>query len=133
MTKISFTVYGKPQPAGSKTGFPLPKKGGGTGVIIVDANPKAKSWQQEVRAAAAAAHDGPLLEGPVELFLLVNLVRPQVHFGTGGNSRKLKPSAPVYPASKPDLLKIARGIEDALTGLIYRDDAQIVIEGLRKV
>jgi Holliday junction resolvase RusA-like endonuclease len=33
---------------------------------------------------------------------------------------------------KPDVLKLARAVEDALTGILYRDDAQIVTEVLRK-
>ena len=64
MTSIQFTVYGKAQPAGSKTGFPIKRKNGSLGVAMSDSNPKAKSWQQEVKSAAAKAHDGPLLTGP---------------------------------------------------------------------
>lgn len=37
-----------------------------------------------------------------------------------------------WPTSKPDLLKLARGVEDALTGIVYEDDAQIVFETMRK-
>lgn len=33
----------------------------------------------------------------------------------------------------PDVLKLARGVEDALTGIVWRDDAQIVNESLSKV
>ena len=33
----------------------------------------------------------------------------------------------------PDVLKLARGVEDALTGIVWRDDAQIVNESLNKV
>jgi predicted short-subunit dehydrogenase-like oxidoreductase (DUF2520 family) len=30
------------------------------------------------------------------------------------------------------VLKLARGVEDALTGIVWRDDAQIVVEHLEK-
>ena len=58
--------------------------------------------------------------------------RPSNHFGTGKNAGVRKDSAPYFPIVRPDVLKIARGIEDALTGVIYRDDSQIVDEHLMK-
>jgi Holliday junction resolvase RusA-like endonuclease len=44
----------------------------------------------------------------------------------------LRASAPRYPTGRPDVLKLARACEDALTGVIWRDDAQIVVERLYK-
>jgi Holliday junction resolvase RusA-like endonuclease len=38
----------------------------------------------------------------------------------------------LYPISKPDVLKLARAAEDALTGIIWSDDALIVQEHLYK-
>ena len=52
MSTYSFIVYGKPEPAGSKKGFPIKRAGGATGVAIVDANPKAKGWQRAVSEEA---------------------------------------------------------------------------------
>ena len=43
----------------------------------------------------------------------------------------LKASAPVAPG-KPDLDKLARAVGDALTGVAYRDDAQITRWHLQK-
>lgn len=37
------------------------------------------------------------------------------------------------PTAKPDLTNVAKGIEDALNGLVWIDDAQIVDEHLKKV
>ena len=36
------------------------------------------------------------------------------------------------PISKPDVLKLARGVEDALTKILWLDDAQIVYEVIQK-
>jgi hypothetical protein len=62
--EVAFTVLGRPQPAGSKRAFAVRRGGALTGrVAVADANPRAKSWQGEVRAAAVDAfgHDaGPL-------------------------------------------------------------------------
>jgi Holliday junction resolvase RusA-like endonuclease len=35
--------------------------------------------------------------------------------------------------TRPDVLKLARAAEDALTGIVWRDDSQIVHETLAKV
>lgn len=38
----------------------------------------------------------------------------------------------IAPATRPDVLKLARCAEDSLTGIVWRDDAQIVEEHLFK-
>jgi Holliday junction resolvase RusA-like endonuclease len=38
----------------------------------------------------------------------------------------------LYPTTKPDSLKLARGAEDSLTGIIYRDDAQVIDLNVKK-
>jgi Holliday junction resolvase RusA-like endonuclease len=121
---VAFTVYGQPAPAGSKRGL---QRGGR--VMVVDANPKARAWKAVVLDAAGQMMRGrALLEGPLLLELTFWMPRPKGHFGARG----LRPSAPAFPTVKPDVLKLARGVEDALTGVCYRDDAQIVTEILQK-
>lgn len=130
MTTISFEVYGKAQPAGSKRAFRNHHSGH---IAVVDANAKSKPWKQEVAAAANAAYDGTsLLTGPLAVTFVFTVTRPKSHYGTGKNSQVLKPSAPSDPTIRPDLLKLARGIEDALTGVLYVDDSQIIEEHLYK-
>lgn len=129
---LTFTAYGTAQAAGSKRAF---VRKGGHGVVVTDANPKAKPWKAEVREAAAAAMlahtitaNGNLVDGPLYVSMTFYVPRPQGHYGAHG----VKASAPEYPAKRPDVLKLARGVEDALTGIVYRDDAQIVSERLVK-
>lgn len=136
---LRFTVYGKPQPAGSKRAFAIKRDGKPTGQIAVaDANPKAKGWQQEVAACAIAASEHPdgsiraLLTGPVACEMTFYVARPRGHYGTGRNADQLKDSAPSFPVVKPDALKLARGTEDAMTGIAWRDDAQVVDMQVRK-
>lgn len=122
---ILFFVDGKPEPAGSKRGFAIP----GKGVRIVDANAKARPWKAMVAAEARIAMNGdPPMQGPLEVLMEFTVTRPQGHTGKRG----LLASAPSFPAVRPDLLKLARGVEDAMTGLVYRDDAQIIEERLLK-
>lgn len=133
MTSVSFFAPGKPEPAGSKRAFVL-KGGAHAGrAIITDANAKAKPWQQTVKHAAMEVYRGDPLQGPLQLDITFTLLRPQSHYGSGKNADKVKDSAPKYPMSKPDALKLARAVEDALSGIVYVDDAQIVSEHLFKV
>jgi Holliday junction resolvase RusA-like endonuclease len=137
---LAFTVLGEAKGAGSKQAFRTK-----TGKMVVTESIKgSKSWQQEVRVAATQAiedRDGRLrvpafMHGLLEVPLTVEFTfykpRPAGHYGTGRNSSTLKASAPHFPATRPDLLKLARACEDALQGVVYRDDAQIVNEVLRK-
>ena len=98
------------------------------GVTVVDANAKSRPWKTLVSESAARVHSGPLLEGPLAVEFLFQVPRPQGHFGKRGLLR----SAPAFPTVRPDVLKLARAVEDALTGVLYRDDSQIVDELLLK-
>ena len=53
--------------------------------------------------------------------------RPKSHFGTGRNADKLKSSAPVYHAQKPDIDNLVKFVNDCLNGVAYWDDSQIVM------
>lgn len=129
---IVFFVEGKPQPAGSKRAFVIKNTGR---AIVTDANPKSRDWKIDVQHAASIFRDdmeGNLFQGPILLALYFFLERPKGHYGSGKNAGVVKAAAPRYPTGKPDVLKLARGVEDALTGMIWRDDAQIVAERLFK-
>lgn len=131
---LQFTVHGLAQSAGSKRAFPFQKPDGTLGVRVTDDNKKSKSWQGHVTDVATEAMDGSeLLEGPLQLVLLFCVPRPSGHFGTGKNSGVLKDSARPFPTVKPDITKLIRGVEDALTGVVWRDDAQVVAQAALKV
>lgn len=129
---ISFAVPGHPEPAGSKRAFII-----GGHANVVDANPKASKWKLCVASFATKMladgnHCMPITDGPVHLTLKFKLQRPKGHYRSGKNAALLKDSAPAQHTTKPDVLKLARGVEDALTGILYVDDAQIVLETLSK-
>lgn len=126
---FNLTVYGAAAPAGSKRAVVNPSSGR---AFVIDANKNVAAWKREVRQAAGEAFHGELYTGPVSVEFTFYRVRPKGHYGTGRNDGVLKASAPAYPTQAPDALKLARGVEDALTGLVYRDDAQIVDEVIRK-
>lgn len=127
MSGLTVTVYGTARPAGSKRAFIRGKR-----AIVTDANPNAKPWKQQVaQIAGEAMGDRPLLEGALRVSFIFVVPRPKGHFTTTGSLSAAGRRKP-YPTVKPDVLKLARAVEDALSGVVYRDDAQIVDERLVK-
>lgn len=126
---IRFTVLGRPQPAGSKRGFQHPHAGR---IVVVDDAKWSRPWKQEVASTALAYRPAELLAGPLVLELTFYVARPRGHYGTGRNAARLRPSAPAFPTTKPDATKLLRAVEDALTGVIWRDDAQVVDQHVYK-
>ncbi len=131
---LSFVVLGRPQPAGSKKAFAVRRGGELTGrVAVVDDAKHSRSWKHDVAVVARQAVAGaPVLEGPLDLDVVFVVARPKGHYGTGRNLRQIRASAPALPTVKPDVTKLLRAVEDALTGVIYRDDAQIVKQHAEK-
>jgi Holliday junction resolvase RusA-like endonuclease len=130
---IEFFVPGKPQPRGSKRAFPFKRKNGSLGVSVSDDNPNSAAWMDAVSAEAARQMAGrEPMRGPVYLSIEFVMPRPKGHYGSGKNSGVLKASAPKYHTSKPDRLKLSRAVEDALTAIVYADDAQVVAGGVLK-
>lgn len=125
---IHFTAFGIPQTAGSKRAFAFKRRNGNLGVSVSDDNPKGKDWKAVVAHAAREVYHGDLLDGPLAVTFVFYFPRPKGHFGKRG----LLASAPQHHAKKPDALKLARCAEDALTQVVWRDDAQIVSEVLVK-
>jgi len=127
---VTITVYGRPQQRGSKKPFIIrggPRKGQAS---MCDDNKRSAPWMAAVTAAAAEVMDGgTLLTGPVELTAKFFFKRPNSHFGTGRNDGKLKESAPSFHSQQPDLSKLLRAVEDALSGIVYGDDRQITFYG----
>lgn len=125
MSEVVFTVYGQPQPAGSKTAGV--GKNGKT--FVRDSAKKGKPWRTEVTKEAALAMNGaPLLDGPLSLAVTFVVPRPKGHFGVRG----LRPSAPDYPIVRPDVTKLLRSVEDSMTGVVWRDDSQVVRQSATK-
>lgn len=92
-------------------------------INLVDDNPKVAAWKKRVAGPIAAqAHEGkPLFDGPVRNVITFFTPRPQKHFTTKG----LRPEAPIYDMTEPDLFKIVRSVEDAMSGIVYCDDKQV--------
>ena len=124
---IEVVILGRPVPAGSKRALPVRLKSGETRTIIVDANKNAKPWKQEVAQTARSQYAGTgVIQGEIMLCTFFQFARPKSHYRTGKNSHLLRDSAPKYHTQKPDVTKLVRGVEDALSKIIYHDDCLIV-------
>lgn len=101
--------------------------------VIDDNETKLKPWREAVAWAAGQAYTGEPIDG-VPLVVAFEFIkpRPKSHYGTGRNAEVLKDSAPSAPIVKPDALKLARAIEDALIGKVWLDDSLIVTEVIAK-
>ncbi len=127
---VQFYVPGVPAPGGSKSAFRLLNGR----IVVTDSCKRNKPWREAVALAGRMAMNGRApLAGELQVGATFGLRRPKSHFGTGKNVDVLKASAPLWPRERPDVLKLMRAAEDALTGVVWKDDAQIVIENIRKV
>lgn len=133
---LTFRVLGLPRPAGSKRAFAIRKNGKPTGrIAVVDDCKESRDWKSTVSNEAAIAMrtvNRQLCVGPVTLSVAFQMPRPKGHYRTGKHANELRPSAPQFPITKPDLLKLTRAVEDALTGIVWRDDSQVVAQRLEK-
>ncbi|MFF8412902.1 RusA family crossover junction endodeoxyribonuclease [Streptomyces omiyaensis] len=121
---LALVVRGTPGPQGSKS-----HKGRGR---MVESSAKVAPWREAVRHAAAIAVEATpgwqRLDGPLRLDVVFFFDRPQGHFGTGRNAGVLKASAPATPTSAPDLSKLIRSTEDAITDSgAWRDDSRVAV------
>ncbi len=117
---LTFRVFGEAQPKGSTRAFVRNIRGKQRAIITSD-NPSLAKWEQLVRFEAQTAlrlakHEAcPFFDGPVLVEVAIGLVRPP------SVSAKKRP----LPVVKPDIDKILRACIDPLSGVLFRDDAQV--------
>lgn len=105
---VGFHVIGSPAPQGSKRHV-----GGG---VLIESSKKVAPWRQDVAAAALAVRPQEPLDGPLWAHMVFTLPKP-----------KSAPKSRVAPDRTPDLSKLLRSTEDALTTAgVWADDARVV-------
>ena len=114
---IAFVVHGIPVGQGSMKSLG-PKR------IVASNAATLHPWRSVVAIAASQAMRGrALLTGPLHVSVDFGFPRPRSHFDSHGD---LRPLAPEYRDSTPDLDKLLRALGDALTGIVWGDDRQVV-------
>lgn len=121
---LTVVAYGTPGPQGSKAFKGMTKAGN---ALLVESSKKVKPWRKAVAEAANAACAGAAewlgldgwvpLDGPLEVAMVFTLRKPL--------------SAPkrtrTWPTRYPDVSKLCRSTEDALTAAgVWSDDARVV-------
>lgn len=124
---ITLQVYGIAGAQGSKKFLGTFKgKDGRVHAKLGESSKKVKPWREDVKTAAERVRAGAApLDGPLVVRMVFTMPKPK--------------SAPkrrrTWPAVTPDLSKLCRSTEDALTQSgLWRDDARVVeYERLAKV
>lgn len=118
MRRVAFTAYGVPVPKGSTKAFPYQDALGGLHARTTSDNPQLDRWEATVRldCLRAIGRDRRLFEGPVKLTAVFYFPRP----------KSVKPRLRPFPTVPPDCSKLVRAAEDPLTGILWKDDSQVV-------
>ncbi len=130
--KITFRVYGVPRPGGSKKFMGRSKKTGKP--IIIDDCEQNRAWRDTVAAYALPQRPHELLSHTLRVDIIFFMPRPKYHFHSSAKKRgQLKDNAPKYHNVAPDRTKLMRSTEDALTGILWQDDALIAAGMIEKL
>jgi len=125
--RVTFTVLGTPIAQGSKRHV-------GRG-IMVESSKHLKPWRALVSGEAHQAMNGRApLAGPLNLNVTFRFTRPKSHYRTGRHHATLKPDAPTFHTSVPDVEKLVRSVNDSLADAgVMRNDSQVATVHARKV
>ena len=91
--------------------------------------PKSKAYKALVRQCASQNAPEEPLDGAVALVVQIFRSVPK---SWSKKKREDAYAGLIWPTTKPDVSNIVKGIEDALNGIWYKDDSQIVNEHIVK-
>jgi len=115
---MTFTVLGPAACKGSTVSF----MGKGGRIVTKTDSQTLGGWTQAVKWAAKGAGVRVVAKpGAVTVDVLFQFVKPK-----SARNRE-------FPTVKPDIDKMERALLDALTGIAYEDDAQVVGVASRKI
>ena len=115
--KINFTIAGEPVAQGR------PRFSNRGGFVRAYDPAKSREAKQHVRSAAGEAMkilDGKMLEGPLVFKAQFGLVLPKSQW------RKRTPVPMRWREKKPDLDNLIKTCTDAMEGIVYQNDSQLV-------
>lgn len=111
MNSVSFFVLGQPVSKGNMSAISLPGKRYST---LIDSTKGLKQWSRAVWTEAFRNRPSSPWEGPIRVELEFFMRRP-----------KSLASKVVWMVKKPDIDKLVRAVNDAMSGVIYVDDNQV--------
>ena len=108
----TFEILGQPRPQGSMRSWRT-KFGK---IVTTHANAAVlMPWRQEIAAVAKRAWDGGPSALPISVTFVFNMKKP-----------KSAKKSVVWPVTRPDADRLCRAVFDAMTGVCYHDDSQVV-------
>jgi Holliday junction resolvase RusA-like endonuclease len=93
---------------------------------MVESSKNVKPWRQDVKFAALSAKPANWDTAPaMSLSVVFRFLRPSSHYG---KNNALRSTAPQHctSARNGDIEKLVRSTNDALTGVLFDDDRQVV-------
>jgi Holliday junction resolvase RusA-like endonuclease len=112
---LNVRVYGLPVAQGRPRARMFQDRSGTTRVSVYDPH-ESRDWKRTVMSRVVDVKPAaPVAETALEMALVFHLPRPQS-----------LPKRVVHHIRRPDVDNLAKAIKDALRGIVYRDDSQIV-------
>jgi len=130
MPAFTVNITGLPVAQGS-----LVPRGNGRPGLRYPNEVSLKAWRHMIISEVTAARpDNWQPTSPVTITATFRFPRPANHYGTGRNRGCLKPTAPPWKTTKPDLDKTLRSVGDSLeqAGLILGDQQIIGINAAKR-
>ncbi|MNR93425.1 Endodeoxyribonuclease RusA [compost metagenome] len=120
---IQFTILGEPVAQGR------PRASTAAGFVRMYDPKKSRDFKQYIRLAAADHAPDQLLEGP--LYVMVTAYRSIPKSFSKKKAAEAE-AGKILPITKPDADNYLKGIKDALKGVMWVDDSQVVDAYARK-
>ena len=114
---IQFTVYGEPVAQGR------PRFTTAGGFVRAYDPKKSRDYKDYVRLVAVEKAPKEPIDGPVSL--TIRVFRP-IPKSFSKKKAELAENGSLRPTTKPDADNFLKSIKDALKGIIWRDDSQVV-------
>ena len=115
MKKAKFTIPGKP--------VPQKRHRMGRGFSYDPSAPDKKRVRTEIIFQNRKKN---IHKGDVSMFITFHMQRPKSHYRTGKFKEFLKKGSPYKHTSKPDIDNLIKFIMDCCSGILYKDDNQVV-------
>lgn len=131
--EFTFFVPGIPVPQGSKNAFvanrkkPAPNATGRQKyrAVMYEQEVNLKPWRQAIAKTAERLKDPEwTTDGYFGTYAVFFFPRPKYHFGPNGLTERY--AKEVYKKTAPDGDKCLRAVNDALTGILFGDDAAVI-------
>ena len=115
--KLTFTVPGNPRP--QQRHRTVRNKSTGASFQY---DPSKQDKDNFLAKIMAMRPETPI-EGPIRLEVTFGFQRPKSHFTKKG----IRLTAPFYVEKRPDIDNLVKLVTDAMNGVFFRDDSQIVV------